>query len=125
MDVPYKVVAFIDDDESLIGKTVNNIRIYSYSQLESLLKPLRIKVLFFSTTNIDVAIKNGIADKCLAHHIKIMNIPLLDSWMQSHLNSSILKEVKIEELLGRPPIQLCNPAVVNFLSNKKILITGQ
>ena len=68
-DVPYKVVAFIDDDESLIGKTVNNIRIYSYSQLESLLKPLRIKVLFFSTTNIDVAIKNGIAEQmsCTPH----------------------------------------------------------
>jgi FlaA1/EpsC-like NDP-sugar epimerase len=122
-DIPYKVVAFIDDDETLVGKTVNNIRIYSYSQLESILKPLRIKVLFFSTANIDVAIKNQVVDKCLAHHIKVMNIPL-DGWMQSHLNSSILKEVKIEELLGRPPIQLYNPAVVNFLSNKKILITG-
>jgi FlaA1/EpsC-like NDP-sugar epimerase len=123
-DTPYKVVAFIEDDETLVGKTVNNIRIYSYSQLESLLKPLRIKVLFFSTTNIDVAIKNHIVDKCLACDIKVMNIPLLDGWMQSHLNSSILKEVKIEELLGRPPIQLYNPAVVNFLSNKNILITG-
>jgi len=122
-DIPYKVVAFIDDDETLVGKTVNNIRIYSYSQLESILKPLRIKVLFFSTANMDVAIKNQVVDKCLAHHIKVMKIPL-DGWMQSHLNSSILKEVKIEELLGRPPIQLCNPAVVNFLSNKKILITG-
>jgi FlaA1/EpsC-like NDP-sugar epimerase len=123
-DTPYRVVAFIEDDETLIGKTVNNIRIYSYSQLESLLKLLRIKVLFFSTTSIDVAIKSHIVDKCLAHHIKIMNVPLLDGWMQSHLNSSILKEVKIEELLGRPPIQLYNPAVVNFLSNKNILITG-
>jgi FlaA1/EpsC-like NDP-sugar epimerase len=108
----------------MVGKTVNNIRIYSYKQLESLLKPLRIKVFFFSTTNIDVAIKNQVADKCLAYDIKVMNIPLLDGWMQSHLNSSILKEVKIEELLGRPPIQLCNPEVVNFLSNKNILITG-
>ncbi len=123
-DTPYKVVAFIEDDESLVGKTANNIRIYSYRQLESLLKPLRVKVLFFSTTDIEVSIKNEVADRCLAHHVKVMNLPLLDGWMQSHLNSNILKEVKIEDLLGRPTIQLYNPAVVNFLSNKKILITG-
>jgi len=123
-DTPYKVVAFIEDDESLVGKTANNIRIYSYTQLESLLKPLGVKVLFFSTTDIEVSIKNEVADKCLAHHVKVMNLPLLDGWMQSHLNSNILKEVKIEDLLGRPIIQLYNPAVVNFLSNKNILITG-
>ena len=123
-DTPYKVVAFIEDDESLVGKTANNIRIYSYTQLESLLKPLGVKVLFFSTTDIEVSIKNEVADKCLAHHVKVMNLPLLDGWMQSHLNSNILKEVKIEDLLGRPTIQLYNPAVVNFLSNKNILITG-
>jgi FlaA1/EpsC-like NDP-sugar epimerase len=123
-DTPYKVVAFIEDDETLVGKTVNNIRIYSSKQLEFLLKPLRIKVLFFSTTNIDVAIKNQVVDQCLAHRVKVMNLPLLDGWMQNHLNSSVLKEVKIEELLGRPTIELYNPAVVNFLCNKNILITG-
>ena len=123
-DTPYKVVAFIEDDETLVGKTVNGVRIFSYMQLESLLKALRIKVLFFSSTSIDVTIKNQVVDKCLTHHIKVMNIPLLDGWMQSHLNSSILKEVKIEELLGRPPIKLYNPAVVSFLSDKNILITG-
>ena len=123
-DTPYKVVAFIEDDETLVGKTVNNVRIYSYRQLGMLLKPLRIKVLFFSSSDTEVSIKNDIVDKCLLNHVKVMSVPSLDGWMQNHLRSNILKEVKIEELLGRPAIRLYNPAVVSFLSNKRILITG-
>src|SRR5205823_8222666 len=97
-DTPYKVVAFVEDDETLVGKTVNNIRIYSYKHLGSLLKHLRIKVLFFSSSDTDVSIKNYVVDKCLTHHIKVMSVPSLDGWMQNHLKSNILKEVKIEEL---------------------------
>lgn len=123
-DTPYKVIAFIEDDEALVGKTVNGIRIYSYKQLQSILKPLRVKVLFFSTTDVDVSIKNYVVDKCLTHHVKVMNIPSLDGWMQQHIKSNMLKEVKIEELLGRPPIKLYNPEVVSFLCDKNILITG-
>jgi FlaA1/EpsC-like NDP-sugar epimerase len=123
-DTPYKVVAFIEDDETLVGKTVNSVRIYSYKQLSMLLKPFRIKVLFFSTSDTDVSIKNDIVDKCLAHHVKVMSVPSLDGWMQNHLKTNILKEVKIEELLGRPAIKLYNPEVISFLCNKNILITG-
>lgn len=123
-DTPYKVVAFIEDDETLVGKTVNGIRIYSYKQLGMLFKPLRIKVLFFSRSDTDVSTKNEIVDRCLSHHVKVMSVPSLDGWMQNHLRSNILKELKIEELLGRPAIKLYNPAVVSFLCNKRILITG-
>lgn len=123
-DVQYKVVGFIDEDEDMVGKTVNGIRIYSYRQLGSILKPLQVKALFFSHTDIDVHIKNHVVDKCLEHHVKVMNAPSFDEWASIKTDSSILKEVRIEELLGRPAIKLYNPAVVNFLSGRKILITG-
>lgn len=123
-ETPYKVAGFIEDDETLVGKTVNGIRIYSYKQLCAILKPLRIKVLFFSTPDIDVTIKNQVVDQCLTHYVKVMNVPSLDGWMQDHLRSNILKEVKIEELLERPAIKLYNTEVVSFLCNKRILITG-
>src|SRR5581483_1153721 len=71
-----------------------------------------------------VTIKNQVVDQCLTHYVKVMNVPSLDGWMQDHLRSNILKEVKIEELLERPAIKLYNTEVVNFLCDKRILITG-
>lgn len=120
----YKVVAFIDADEQLVGKTIDNIRIYHRSGLARLIRVFRVKFLFFSEQDLDLDIKAAIVDECLANHVKVMNIPPVHNWIQGHINLNQLKEVKIEELLGRPAIELYNPAVVNFISHRNILITG-
>lgn len=120
----YKVVAFIDDDEKLAGKTIDNIRIYPYKSLPSIIEAMHVEYLFFTRLNIDIRLKNKIVDECLEHHVKVMNIPPIKTWMHGHLNINQLQGVKIEELLGRPPIQLRNTAVTNFLRDKKVLITG-
>ena len=45
----YKIVAFIDDDENLFGKTIDNVKIYSFSQVKNVIKSWQIKMLFFAT----------------------------------------------------------------------------
>jgi FlaA1/EpsC-like NDP-sugar epimerase len=120
----YKVIAFIDDNEKLINKTIDNIRIYSYKSLGALIETLNIEYLFFSRANVDINIKNKVVDDCLEHHVKVMNIPPVKTWMHGQLNLSQLQEVKIEELLGRPTIKLRNNTVTNFLKEKRVLITG-
>lgn len=120
----FRVVAFVDDNEMLIGKSIDNIRIYSYDQLHSLLKPFRIKYVFFSDRNIDVSIKNKVVDICLSQHVKVANIPPVERWIHGNLNLNQISDVTIEELLGRPTIELHNSHIVNFISNKNVLITG-
>jgi len=53
-----------------------------------------------------------------------MNIPPMKDWIQGHLNINQLREVNIEELLGRNPINLHNRHVIDHLRDKRILITG-
>lgn len=120
----YKIVAFIDDDENLFGKTIDNVKIYSFSQIKKVIKTWQIKMLFFARPDFDLNIKNSIVDYCLEQNIKVMNIPPMGEWIQGHLNINQLREVKIDELLGRPQINLKNEHVVNLLRNKKVLITG-
>jgi FlaA1/EpsC-like NDP-sugar epimerase len=120
----FRVVAFIDDNEMLVGKTIDNVRIYSISQLPSLLKPFRVKYLFFSQHNVDVDLKVKVAEECMKYNVKLMNIPPFERWVQGNLNLNQLSDVKIEDLLGRPAIELCTNNVVNFISGKNVLITG-
>ena len=120
----YKIVAFIDDDENLYGKTIDNVKIYSFNQIKNVTKPWQIKMLFFAKQDFDLNKKNKIVDFCLEQNIKVMNIPPMREWIQGQLNISQLKEVKIDELLGRPQINLENEHVMNMLRNKRILITG-
>ncbi len=120
----YKIVAFIDDDENLFGKTIDNVKIYSFSQIQNVIKSWQIKMLFFARQDFDLNQKNKIVDYCLEQNIKVMNIPPMREWIQGHLNLNQLREVQIDELLGRPQISLKNEHVINLLRNKKVLITG-
>ncbi|HNM33993.1 MAG TPA: nucleoside-diphosphate sugar epimerase/dehydratase [Chitinophagaceae bacterium] len=120
----YKIVAFIDDEEDLIGKTIDTVKIYPVSHLQMTFKNWQIKTLFFAKQDFDLDEKNKIVDYCLESNVKVMNIPPMKEWIQGHLNVNQLKEVKIEELLGRKQISLRNEHVINHLRDKKILITG-
>jgi FlaA1/EpsC-like NDP-sugar epimerase len=120
----YKIIAFIDDDENLMGKTIDNVKIYSFNQVKQVMKTWQIKMLFFARQDFDFHKKNEIVDYCLNQNIRVMNIPPMREWIQGHLNISQLKEVRIDELLGRPQINLDNDHVMNMLRNKNILITG-
>ncbi|HNP23871.1 MAG TPA: nucleoside-diphosphate sugar epimerase/dehydratase [Panacibacter sp.] len=120
----YRVIAFIDDDEMLVGKNIDGIPIHALSQIVPLVKSFRVKFLFFSRSDVDVTVKNKIVDYCLDLHVKVLNIPALSGLIDGHLNLNHVKEVRIEELLGRPAIELSNPDVISYITNKKVLITG-
>ena len=120
----FKVIAFIDADESLVGKSIDGINVFSFSQAKSVFKEWNIKTLFFSKTDFELDEKNMVVDFCLTQGVKVMNIPPMKDWIQGHLNINQLREVNIEELLGRTPINLHNQHVIDHLRDKKILITG-
>lgn len=120
----YKIVAFIDDDGNLVGKTIDNVKIYSFLQVKNVIKTWNAKMLFFAKKDFDLEKKNLIVDYCLEQNIRVMNIPPMREWIQGHLNINQLREVKIDELLGRPQITLRNEHVMNLLRNKRVLITG-
>lgn len=120
----HKILAFIDNHPDLIGKTIDDVKIYTFDQIKTHLKEWEVKILVFAKDNIDVEEKSAIVDVCLEHQIKVLNVPPISEWMKGNLNVNQLQEVKIEELLGRPTIQLRNDLVVQALRNKRILITG-
>ncbi len=123
-ETAYKVVAFLEDENKFIGKSVDNIRIMSYNSILSLLDSKPIQTLFIAKDNPDPAIVNFLVEKCLEKKVKVKNIPPPKTWMHGHLSKDQIQEVKIEDLLGRPSIQLLNKHVITLLKGKRILITG-
>lgn len=121
----YKLVGFVDNDPSYIGKTIDNIKIYSLEQLNNVIEECaEVGMMLFAKPEIDVEEKNRVVDFCLTNDIQVRNIPPIDQWIKGQLNITQLKEIKIEELLGRPQIKLQNQHVTNLISSKRILITG-
>ncbi len=120
----YKIVAFVDDESNLIGKSIDGVRIYGFNEIKFVFKEWKITLLFFAKQDFEFEEKNRIVEFCLESGVKVMNIPPMKDWIQGHLNINQLREVKIEELLGRPPINMYNEHVIEHLRDKRVLITG-
>ncbi len=121
----YRVVAFVDDDERYIAKSIDGTTIYSYKNLSNIIDLFHVQILFFARPDLNIKIKNKVVDDCLEKRVKVMNIPPANQWRHGHVAIHQMKEVQIEELLGRPAIALNNDfALGTMLKGAKILITG-
>lgn len=118
------IIAFVDDDERKVGKTIDGIKIFHASLLEELIADCEIDELIFASYTIPVDIKNKIVDVCLDHDVIVLNIPPQDVWSGKTLNSSHIQNINIEDLLNRKPIDIEVQEIRRQIKGKRILITG-
>ena len=120
-----EVVGFIDDDERKIGKKINLIKVYSIKTIDArFIKKNHIEDVIISIQNIDPTRLLQITSNLFSLGLKVKIVPPVQSWIDGDLSVGQIKEVKIEDLLGREPISIKNPDLIEQYDNKVILITG-
>ncbi|MEO8416772.1 MAG: nucleoside-diphosphate sugar epimerase/dehydratase [Ginsengibacter sp.] len=120
----YKVVAFVDIDEKFWGKSIDTIKIYSWEQVAPVVIKLNVKILFLASADLSIDFKNVIVDYCLDNNINIKVIPAIQKWMDGQLQTKQIKSLKIEDLLNRPSIKLAPGHIQQYLTGKRVMITG-
>ena len=121
----FEVVGFIDDDERKIGKKINLLKVYNISSIdESFIKKNNIEDVIISIQNIDPSRLLQITGNLFSLGLKVKIVPPVQNWIDGDLSVGQIKEVKIEDLLGRDPINIKNPDLEDQYDNNVILITG-
>ena len=120
-----EVVGYIDDNKSKKGKTYDRVLVYHSSQITvEFIEKQQINEIIVSIQNIASSDLLHIVDEISKLPVKIKIVPPVEKWIDGTLKASQIKEVKIEDLLNRKPIQLKNPKVQKELNQKVVLITG-
>lgn len=121
-----QTVGFLENDKNKIGKVLDGIKIYdaSFSVLEELLKDLQIDEVVMTVRDLGLESKNELVDVCIRNQVKIRTIPPVDKWVRGELSINQIKEINIEDLLGRESIKLDRHEVQSDLQGKRVLITG-
>jgi len=121
----FNVIGFIDDNATKIGKKIDGVMIYSSDILtrEFVLRN-RVKEVIVSIQNIKPGRLMEITDDLIAYNVKVKIVPAVDKWIDGEFNLGQIKQVKIEDLLDRAPIEIDNPIVKSDLSTKVIFVTG-
>ncbi|MUU77197.1 polysaccharide biosynthesis protein [Winogradskyella endarachnes] len=120
-----EVVGFIDDDEQKIGKKINLLKVYKIDSIdEKFIKKHNVEEVIISIQNIDPTRLLQITGNLFSLGLKVKIVPPVQNWIDGDLSVGQIKEVKIEDLLGRDPINIKNPDLEDQYDNKVILITG-
>lgn len=121
----YEVISFIDDDKNKVNKKIDRIEIINLNKVtKTYIEKNDISEIIISIQNISPNRLLEITDYFASFNLNIKIVPPLSSWIDGSLNSSQIREVKIEDLLERSPIVINNPILNRDVKGKIILITG-
>ncbi|KIO78637.1 polysaccharide biosynthesis protein [Pedobacter lusitanus] len=123
-NVNKNIIAFVDDDQRKMGKTIDGIKILDAKDLVNLIVEHQLDEIIFASYTIPKERKNQIVDVCLENGIKVLNIPPPNVWTDGKLQPTQIKKLNIEDLLDRKSIHIDIEGIGHQLKNKRILITG-
>lgn len=121
----YRLRGFIADEPELINKVMMGVKVYPNDDtLMEVMDYRDVHTIIVSPSKMEALKRSDMADRLLAHNIKLMTAPPLSEWNGQLLNRTQLKEIQIEDLLQRNPIEIDIHKVASHLEGKRVMITG-
>lgn len=121
----YRLRGFIADEPELINKVMMGVRVFPNDDtLIDVLNDRDVQTIIISPAKMEELKKSDMADRLLVHNIKLMAAPPLSEWNGQALSRTQLKEIQIEDLLQRNPIEIDIHKVASHLEGKRVMITG-
>ncbi len=116
-----KVIGFIDDDDSKIGRNINNIRVYNYSDINNLIKAQNIKEIIVAIPRLNLIDRKNFSKKLKKFQIKVNFVTLSRDYDNTNNNLNF-DEVRLYDLIDRD-LRVDFDLNKNFF-NKTVIITG-
>jgi FlaA1/EpsC-like NDP-sugar epimerase len=119
------VRGFVDDDPAKKGSVVQGIPVLgTTNDLPRLVKELGVEQVVITIARISRREILRIIDVCQKIPVKVRIIPGLYQIIQGKVQVSRIRNVQIEDLLGREPVELDEEQVKSFLAGKTVMVTG-
>jgi len=118
------VVAFLDDDNSLWGRDVAGIRVDPPTRLGELIRNRGVSEVILSIPSADATRRAQIVTELSHHPIKIRALPAITDLVSGKYLISQLREIDIDDLLGRSAVPADPELMGEILADRVILVTG-
>lgn len=121
------IIGFIDDNSNLWKSTIAGIKVFSPEiAFSNVLRNHNVHeiILAISGKKITYEHKLKIVDLCLSKNVKVKEFHDTSAWLNGKSFKTEIKDLNIEDLLGRDPIELFNKSVSKGIFGKRVMITG-
>ncbi|MEH7076830.1 polysaccharide biosynthesis protein [Neobacillus drentensis] len=118
-------VAFIDDDEKKKKLDILGIPVIGgISKLEDAVKKYEIDNIVIAIPSLNKRELNRIFQECAKTNAKTQILPMLEDLMTGKVSVNQFRDVQVEDLLGREPVQLDIESISENITDKVVLVTG-
>ena len=118
------VVGLLDDDDRLHGQVLNGLKIHNPANIVTLVAKLRVTQVFLAMPSASRARRNEILELVRTAQVQVRTLPGVIDLAQGRVQVSDLKELDIEDLLGRDPVPPNPLLLAKNITGKVVMVTG-
>ena len=121
----YNIVGIIDDDISKLNRYILGVKVLGTRyNIPKIVKENDVDIIFFAVHKIDAINRRKILEICQETGVKTRVLPTTEELINKQGVINSLRDVQIEDLLGREAIQLDNKNIHSLIKGKTVLVTG-
>jgi FlaA1/EpsC-like NDP-sugar epimerase len=124
VNMTFNVKAFMEPDERSVGKYLSGVKVVSINALEWILANGNIDEFIIASKNVNPEVKRRLIDICMSNNVLVKEIPNLERLVDGTLNYNQLRNLNLEDLLSRDPIQMDSHQLKMQLKGRVIFVTG-
>ncbi|SES42803.1 nucleoside-diphosphate sugar epimerase/dehydratase [Salipaludibacillus aurantiacus] len=118
-------VAFIDDDSKKQGLEIMDIPVLGRLEwLQSVVEQKNIEHIIIAIPSLSKQQLNDIFSRCAETKVKTQIMPSVEDIMSGKVSVNEIRDVQVEDLLGREPVKLDTEKIGNKLTGETIMVTG-
>jgi len=119
-----QVAGFLDDDDRLHGHVLNGLSIYNPDDLFNLVESLKISNVLLAMPSLTRKRRNEVLSRISGAHVAVRTLPSVTDLAQGKVNISDLRELDIDDLLGREPVMPNHLLLAINVQRKVVMVTG-
>ncbi|KGK87867.1 MULTISPECIES: nucleoside-diphosphate sugar epimerase/dehydratase [unclassified Clostridium] len=121
----YDIVGLIDDDSSKQGKHISGVKVIGErNDIVRICAENKVEEIIFAMPSTEIETKRKIINICKNTSAKLKTLPGIYEIIDGKVNVNKIRDVNIEDLLGREEVRLNNKDIDKYIKDKVILVTG-
>lgn len=118
------LVGFVDDDARLAGHRLEGLRVHDSEALDDVIQRYAIDTVLLALPNVGRQRRREIIERLEELSVQVQTLPQIEQIVNGRVSVDDLREVQIEDLLGRDPVEPDEALLRRTIAGKTVLVTG-
>jgi FlaA1/EpsC-like NDP-sugar epimerase len=121
----WRVVGLLDDDRAKQGRLLRNVSVLGeISELKAWSERFGVRKVIIALPSANHIVRRRVAELCAGADVEALTVPSYEDLISGRLALTTIRNVELDDLLGRDPVVLDNAGLADWLGNRVVLVTG-